>query len=143
MAGLDEIKLDPFYLTLPEKQVIDSQLAEQQGTVLDAPIAEYVKKVNKFSFIATVRSCSGHGYPGHVSFRFTKQAHEKFIATGIKPLIDAGLCHIQWEVGNWLPTPTGLYFRWNARYTEDNRDHFYAAFLGWLERESPSLKPPQ
>jgi len=30
----------------------------------------------------------------------------------------------------------GLYFRWNARYTEDNRDHFYAAFLGWLERES-------
>jgi len=141
LAHLDEIKLDPMYLTPAEKQIIDEQLAQSQGlAAVDKPIADYVKQINAYPFIATVRSCSGHGYPGHVSFRLTREWHEKFIQTGIKPLILEKLCKIYLEVGDYLRTETGLYFRWNAKFTEENRDVFFGEFLSWLGRESDPEK---
>ncbi len=133
MPGMDEITLDPLYLTEGEKRIIDDQLAKEQGRGLEPLIAEQVRAINRFPFIATIRSCEGHGHAGHVSFRFTKDWHEKFMASGIKPLIEKNLCHIYLEVGPWLKTPTGLYFRWNARFNEDKREAFFAAFIDWLK----------
>ena len=140
MPRLDEIKLDPMYLTPREKEIVDRQLAEEQGTDLDEPIAEYVKQVNQFPFIATVRSCSGHGYPGHLSFRFTREWHEKFINEGIKLLIQKRVCKIYLEVGDWLPTDTGIVFRWNATFAEQNRDAFFHEFLHWLSQSPDPIK---
>jgi hypothetical protein len=138
MAHLDEINLDPMYLTAEEKALVDEQLQQPQGqAAVDPPIAKYVEAVNKFPFIATVRSCGGHGHQGHISFRFTREMHEKFIATGIKPLIDKRLCILYWEVGNWLPTKTGLYFRWNAKFSEQNIERFFQEFINWLSENAP------
>jgi len=136
LPGLDEINLDPMYLSEEEKRVIDQQLADAQGKDLDPLIARYVLEINKFPFIATIRSCEGHNYPGHISFRFTKEWHEKFIAKGIRPLIEKNLCHIYLEVGTWLPTRTGVYFRWNAKFEEEKRDQFFQEFIKWLKQES-------
>jgi len=141
LAGMDEIKLDPMHLTAKEKETIDEQLKQAQGlAAVDAPIMEYVKQINQFPFIATVRSCAGHGYPGHISFRFTKEWHEKFIERGIKPLLDKKLCIVYLEVGTYLPTETGLYFRWNAKFDEEKRDDFFKDFLAWLKSESERKK---
>lgn len=136
MPKLDEIKLDPMYLSAEEKAIIDRQLEEEQGTALDQPIADYVKEINRFPFIATVRSCAGHGYPGHISFRFTREWHEKFIKDGIKPLIQKRLAKISLEVGDYLTTDSGLFFRWKAQFTEENRDAFFHEFIHWLKRSS-------
>jgi hypothetical protein len=130
---MDEISLDPLYLSEDEKRIIAEQLALDQGRDLDPLIAEYVKAVNQFPFIATIRSCEGHGYPGHVSFRFTREWHEKFMAAGIRPLIEKNLCHLYLEVGTWLKTPTGLYFRWNAKFEPEKRDAFFGEFIRWLQ----------
>jgi hypothetical protein len=123
------------YLTSEEKALVDEQLKQPQGqAAVDQPIAEHVKRINEFPFIATVRSCGGHGHQGHISFRFTKKMHERFIENGIKPLIDKKLCIIYWEVGNWLPTKTGLYFRWNAKFAQENTDRFFLEFIQWLSQ---------
>ena len=53
-----------------------------------------------------------------------------------KPLISQKLCHIFLEVGDWLPTKTGLYFRWKARFPEEKRDKFFQEFIRWLKEES-------
>ena len=135
MAHYDEIKLDPMYLTAEEKELVQEQLKQPQGlAAVDKPIAEYVAKINEFPFIATVRSCGGHGHPGHISFRLTQKMQERFIETGIKPLIDKKLCIIYWEVGNWLPTSSGLYFRWNAKFAQENIDLFFQEFIQWLSQ---------
>ena len=137
MPGLDEIVLDPLYLSDEERAVIEEQFQKELNMgSLDEPIAEYVREIMKFPFIATIRSCSGHNYPGHISFRFTKEWHEKFIQTGIKPLLDKDLCQISLEAGRWLPTETGLFFRWKARFNEDKREEFFKNFLHWLKTES-------
>jgi len=133
LAGLDEVELDPMYLSVAEKEIIDRQLAEDQGRDLDPLIAGYVLAVNQFPFVATIRSCEGHDYPGHISFRFTKEWHNKFIETGIKPLLEKRLCHIYLEAGAWLRTGSGLYFRWNAKFSEENRDQFFQEFIRWLK----------
>jgi|GEM_PF-2100115 len=138
MPGLDEIELDPIYLSDEEKRIIDEQLAGAQGRDLEPLIADYVRAINKFPFISTIRSCEGHGFPGHISFRFKQGWHERFMETGIKPLIEKSLCHIYLEVGTWLKTRTGLYFRWNARFREDKRDEFFKEFIEWLKQESSS-----
>ena len=137
MPRLDELELDPFYLSPEEKEVLKNQyLREREMNTVDEKIAEYLDQINQFPFIATIRSCQGHGYPGHISFRFTKPWHQKFIENGIKPLISQKLCHIFWEVGDWLPTKTGLYFRWKARFPEEKRDKFFQEFIRWLKEEA-------
>lgn len=138
MKGLDEIELDPVYLSDEEKEIIDTQLKGAQGRDLEPMIADYVRKINEFPFIATIRSCEGHGFPGHISFRFKRGYHERFIETGIKPLLDKKLCQIYLEVGTWLKTRTGLYFRWNARFNEEKRDAFFLAFISWLKEVAVS-----
>ncbi len=136
MKKLNEIELDPMYLSEQEKEIIHRQyLREKEMGSVDDAIEEYIDEINQFPFIATIRSCQGHGYPGHISFRFTKDWHEKFIESGIKRLLDKKLCHIFLEVGDWLPTKTGLYFRWKARFTEEKRDEFFKEFISWLKEE--------
>ena len=136
MPGLDEIELDPLYLSEDEKGIIDQQLAGAQGKDLDPLIRDYVLEVNKFPFIATIRSCEGHGYPGHLSFRFTKEWHERFMERGIRHLLEKNLCQIYLEAGIWLKTRNGIYFRWKARFEEHRREQFFKEFINWLNQES-------
>jgi len=36
----------------------------------------------------------------------------------------------------WLKTASGVYFRWNAKFSEENRDQFFQEFINWLRLES-------
>lgn len=136
LRGLAELVLDPIYLSEAEKGIIDRQLEEGQGKDLDPLIANYVLLVNQFPFISTIRSCEGHGYPGHISFRFFKGWHERFMEKGIRELIGKKVCHIYLEAGTWLKTTSGIYFRWNAKFSEEKRDDFFREFINWLRLES-------
>ncbi|RLJ06888.1 MAG: hypothetical protein DRP12_03285, partial [Candidatus Aenigmatarchaeota archaeon] len=62
---LDEIKLHPLYLSRKEKKILLKQYKRErrQGTV-DPEIAKYLDRINSFRWVATIRSCQGHGYPG-------------------------------------------------------------------------------
>ncbi len=132
---LDEIKLHPLYLSRKEKKILLKQYKRErrQGTV-DPEIAKYLDRINSFRWVATIRSCQGHGYPGHVSLRFSRKAHRLFMEDGIKVLLEKRLCQVWLEAGLWLPTQTGIYFRWKIRFPEEKRDEFFRVLLKWLNK---------
>lgn len=132
---LNEILLHPVYLTRKEAEIIKRQFRrEVERGNLDPEIAEYLKMINSFKWVATIRSCQGHGYPGHLSLRFSKKAHRLFMENGIPFLLKKRVCRICLEAGNWLKTRTGAYFRWKIRFDEKKRDEFFKTLIHWLNK---------